>query len=302
MNEIYPVYQPELFITNDKLYAIIEDEISEIPLEGTGFFTLRTDFNHPFHEILDYLVQKNGGVINKPTFRPIASTSQERNKFFGIIGLYPKREEFLQDIVIPYGIREENYPRFLAWIKENFNSKIVLKKDGFQCCYGISMIDFGKNTEEENLKRAAFVLDSQRTPRNAAYITPYHSFESEYRMYFVKTKQTKKIYSIKQKHLKTNQEELFANSTFRESFSFDWSCVPREKWSEIKSIIDRAYEMIEQMDFETGTLEFGITQKGAIVFFEVNPMGSPMVFGGEDKNDIHEFYMDLFDLVTHNTF
>jgi hypothetical protein len=49
---------PELFIVNDELFIIDENQVKKIEIENSYFYTLRTDFNHPFHEILDILCQK----------------------------------------------------------------------------------------------------------------------------------------------------------------------------------------------------------------------------------------------------
>lgn len=58
VREFHVLYRPELFIYNERLYVIDNNSVEEIDLENAGFFTLRSEFNHPFYEILDYLIQK----------------------------------------------------------------------------------------------------------------------------------------------------------------------------------------------------------------------------------------------------
>lgn len=224
----------------------------------------------------------------------------ERNKFFGIIRLYPERARFIGDIIIPYGIKKESYPVFLEWIRDHFYEKIVLKKEGYQCCNGITMVDLGAKSIEENIQRASFALDDQMSCLYRPYILPYYSFRTEYRIYFIKSEGDIRFYSLKQKHLRASEHDIFSIKTLSESMKFEWSHVSRSEWKNLEKIFEEATTMVRLMDFETGTLEFGENEKGDIIFFEVNPMGSPMMYQGEDEQDIHEYYTDLFALITKN--
>lgn len=294
------LYNSEFFIFNEKLFLIQKWKIEEILLDNTAFYTLRTDFNHPFHEILELLLNKKLWVLNKPKLKPINSTSQEKNKFYGIIWLYENREKYLWDIIIPYWIQKNNYQLFLDFVNNNLTTKIVAKKDWFQCRSWISMIDIWLIDEELNINKLYNILKDHNISRYASYITPYYIFKREFRIYFIKKWSDIKIYSIKQKKLKIDTDKVFLWNTFRENMNFDWEVIEKNNWNNILNIIEYSYEMISLMWFETWTLEFWETDNWKIVFFEVNPMWSPMVFKWGDEKNIHEFYMDLFNLLTYN--
>lgn len=300
INDFKLLYRPELFILNEKLFIIQNRLVEEIELENTAFYTLRTDFNHPFHEILDIILKKKWWIINKPTFRPIESTSQERNKFFGIIWLYNDREKFLGNMVIPYWILKENYEIFLNFIKNNFNTKVAIKKDWYQCREWISMLNLKSSDLEFNIKKASEILNNHSNSRYASYITPFYKFKKEYRIYFIKKWANIKIYSVKQKNLEIDSENVFLWDTFKENMYFKWDVLEKKDWLAIDHIFENSYKMISLMNFETWNLEFWETEDGKIIFFEVNPMWSPMIFKWEDENNIHEYYMDLFDFITNN--
>lgn len=185
-------------------------------------------------------------------------------------------------------------------MRDNFHHKIVLKKEGYQCCNGITMIDINKQSLEENAERAAFALDDQLSCLYRPYILPYYTFKKEYRIYFIKSDDNIRFYSLKQKHLYATENDIFSIPTLSTSMQFEWSHIPRDKWKDLEHVFTEATSMVNSMEFETGTLEFGENTKGDIIFFEVNPMGSPMIYHGEDEKDIHEYYMDLFSLITKN--
>lgn len=297
IENFYLFYKPELFIVNDELFIIENQKIIKIDIEDAYFFTLRSDFNHPFHEILDILCQKKWGYINKPTFRPIDSTFNERNKFTGIIGLYRSGFQYLDNIVIPYGIQEKNYWLFLEWIGINFWNKLVLKQDGYQCGYGLTMLDLLDQSLDENVIKSKTPLSGQFSSIYRPYITKYYEFKNEYRVYFIKINNEINIYSIKQKQLQINPEKLFLADTFKDTASYKWSFIEKKDWKNFGHVLEASKNMISSMMFETGTLEFWETHDDKIIYFEVNPMGSPMIFEGNDIEDIHTFYMDLFKLL-----
>lgn len=297
IEKFYLFYKPELFIVNNELFIIENQKIIKIDIKDAYFFTLRSDFNHPFHEILDILCQKKWWHINKPTFRPIDTTFSERNKFTGVIGLYKNSFQYLDNIVIPYGVQEENYGLFLEWIGINFWNKLVLKQDGYQCWYGLTMLNLLEQTLDENITKSKKAFAWQLSSIYRPYITQYYEFKNEYRVYFIKTENEITLYSIKQKQLQINPEKLFSGESFKDTASYKWSYIEKKDWKDYEAIIQASKNMISSMIFETGTLEFWETQDNKIIYFEVNPMWSPMVFEWSDMKDIHEFYMDLFKLL-----
>lgn len=290
INDLQILYEPQFFLFNEKLYKIDNKwNIKEIWLEWLWIFSIRAKMMlHPSFEILSNLIENYWWTVYRANFKDLKSTCFIKNKLHSIIFLYKKRSKFIWDIIIPNWIKEWNEKVFINWMRDNFSDKIVIKEDWIQCCSWLTILDLKNWDQKFNIEKIKYILKSQNSTQYRPYILPYYDFKNEYRIYFSKYDWNIKIHSVKWKKLKNSNTE-FKNW---KDMSFSWFKI--EKWDNIQHIIKYTKEMLEIMDFETWTLEFGELDNWDIIFFEVNPSSNPMMFEN-DQEIIKNFYVDIFD-------
>ena len=283
-------YRNSLFIYNDSLYKIANGKIEKIALEGLYYFSLRETFSHPFFTLLDILLQNNGGKIAKPNKTTMLNNGCI-NKMYGIKELYMYRKEYLQDIIIPYNIRSVDYEVFFDFIKKELGSKVVFKNDCIQEGRGIIFKDIATNIAKELYD----ALDMHMTKQKELIITPLHNIKAEYRCYFTKYDNIK-IFSIKQRVNLTKEDELFEKENIQINVNLQAKWLLIEQDTQIfQKASKTATDMLNILSYDTGCLEFAVTDDDKIIFFEVNQMAGPLPFKGEDCKNINKYYLCIFN-------
>jgi hypothetical protein len=139
-------------------------------------------------------------------------------------------------------------------------------------------------------------MDNHKVRQKELLIAPAYNIKDEYRCYFTNYKNNPKVFAIKQRVNITDEEEYYKKEHIHINVNM------RVKWLEIKNSSETfeiaskiAIEMIEIMSYDTGCLEFAVTDEGKIVFFEVNQMAGPLPFEGEDCENMNDYYLSMFD-------
>lgn len=284
-------YNNALFIYNDDVYRIVGKDIVKIDIEGMYYFSFRESFAHPFFQIFEKLLEKNGGKLCKPNKATMRNTGC-MNKMFAMNELYTNREKYVQDLIIPYNIKPNDYSVFMQFVKDNLGSKVVFKNDCIQEGKGVIFKNLDENLVVPELKKS---MDMHKQRQKELLIAPAYNIVDEYRCYFTNYKEAK-IFAIKQRENKTEEKDYYSKENIHINVNM------KVKWHEIKNSSEVfkdaakiAYEMIDLMSYDTGCLEFAITDKNKIVFFEVNQMAGPLPFEGEDCENMNKFYLSMFD-------
>ncbi len=284
-------YNNPLFIFNDDLYRIVGKDVVKVDLDGLYYFAFRETFSHPFFSILEQLLAKNGGKLCKPNKATMRNTGC-MNKMYAFNELYAYRQTYIQDIVIPYNLQAVNYPVFIQFLVDNLGSKLVFKNDCIQEGRGVIFKDLKKHRNIPELNQA---MDLHKVDNKALLVTPAYAIKNEYRCYF--TNFTKaKIFSIKQRLNTTAEKDFYAkpNIHINKNIEVDWLEVKTNSTTfEFASSI--AYDMIKLMSYDTGCIEFIMTEDDRIVFLEVNQMSGPLPFEGEDCDNINDYYLSMID-------
>jgi len=284
-------YNNPLFIHNEKLLRIVGDKIIEEDISNLYYVSLREALSHPFFRVLKIILQNNGGNLVKPNMQTMDNAGC-MNKFYAKRELYSKREKYLGDIIIPFNITQRDYDVFINYVKEHLGDKIVLKKDCIQEGKGVIFKDLQR---ENQMKSISKILNSHKTKDREVLISKAYDIKREYRCYFTQHGDKKTIYSIKQR---VNSEDIDVydkdNITIYKNISVKWYEVKTD--SDIfKFGSDLTMDMLEDLSYDTGCLEFAETTSGEIIFFEVNQMAGPLPFAGEDTKNMTKYYHRIFD-------
>ena len=280
-----------LFIHNDKLFRIRGEEIIEENLENVYFVSMREALSHPFFRILKIILEKQGGDVVKPNMQTMKNVGC-MNKLYAIRELYEKREEYLGDIIIPFNITQRDHQVFMDYIQKNIGDKIVLKKDCVQEGKGVIFKDLSRDNQMQSISK---ILNSHKAKDREVLISKAYNIQREYRCYFTQHGDEKTVYSIKQR---VNSEDIDVydqeDITIYKNISV--------KWHEVKADSDVfefgvkiAKDILDDLSYDTGCLEFAKTTDGKIIFFEVNQMAGPLPFAGEDTQNMTDYYYSIFD-------
>ena len=267
-------------------------DVIEVDLKGLHYFSFRESFYHPFYKILEILLEKNGGKLDKPNKATMNNVGC-MNKMHAVKLLYKDRKKYLQDVIIPYNLQASDYPVFLKFLKENIGSKVVFKNDCIQEGKGVIFKNIEDTFDIPELNKS---LSMHKQKQKELLIAPAYNIKDEYRCYFTNYDNDAKVFAIKQRENLTDEKEYYDKEHIHINVNM------KVKWHEIKNDSEAftfaskiALEMIEIMDYDTGCLEFAITDENKIVFFEVNQMAGPLPFEGEDCENMNKFYLSMFD-------
>lgn len=284
-------YNNALFIYNDNVYRIDGKKIIKLDIKGMYYFSFRESFAHPFFQIFEQLLEKNGGKLCKPNKATMCNTGC-MNKMYAMNELYKNREKYVQDLIIPFNIQASDYPIFLQFVKDNLGSKVVFKTDCIQEGKGVIFKNLNDDLIVPELKKS---MDIHKHKQKELLITPAYNIVNEYRCYFTKYKKAE-IFAIKQRINKTEEKDYYSKENIHVNVNM------KVQWLEVKNnskvfedASEIAYEMIDLMSYDTGCLEFAITDENKIVFFEVNQMAGPLPFEGEDCTNMNKFYLSIID-------
>ncbi|MEA3383479.1 MAG: hypothetical protein U9Q20_02235 [Campylobacterota bacterium] len=285
-------YNNSLFIYNDELYRIIGKDVVKVDLDGVYYFSFRESFAHPFFSLFEQILEKNGGKLCKPNKATMRNTGC-MNKMYAINELYSNRDKYIQDLIVPFNIKPTDYTIFMQFIKDNLGDKVVFKNDCIQEGKGVIFKNLSEDLLVPEIRRS---IDIHKHKQKELLIAPAYTIENEYRCYFTNYADGAKVFAIKQRVNTTDEKEFYSKDNIHINVNM------KVKWLEIKNNSDIfkyaskiAYEMIELMSYDTGCLEFAITDEGKIVFFEVNQMAGPLPFEGEDCENMNDYYISMFD-------
>ena len=285
-----------LFIHNDKLFRINGKEIIEEKLNNVYFVSLREALSHPFFRLLKIILEKKNGALVKPNMQTMQNAGC-MNKLYAILELYEQREKYLGDIIVPFNITNRDHKVFMQYIKENFGSKIVLKKDCVQEGKGVIFKDLSRPNQMQSISN---ILNTHKAKDRELIISPAYEIVREYRCYFTKHKNKTEIYSIKQR-VNSQDIDVFEKEdiTIYKNIAVSWHEVKTN--SEIFTFgVKTTKEMLKHLSYDTGCLEFAQTKCGKIIFFEVNQMAGPLPFAGEDTKNMTRYYENIFDEMFKN--
>ncbi len=285
-------YYKSLFIFNDDLYIIENNQIKKVSINNSVIMTMRDSWKHPFFKILQQILEKNNGKLRR-TNEAILNDVGCMNKFYGLSKLYSKRENYIQDICVPYILHNSDYEVFLEFLEKNIAQTLVLKTDCRQEGKGIIV----KQPQDPIQKKEIIsFFDAHFYKGKPFFITSAYDLIEEFRLYFVKKNDKYEIYSIKQRNNKLNNQELtkLKNIQIYKNLPVKWNyvCKSTEKFQFASQM---AQEILNDLDYETGCLEFALTSENKILFFEVNQMAAPLTFDNEDIQSMSSFYTAIFD-------
>jgi len=283
-----------LFLHNDELYVIQNGVCCNLQTQNVGFFSVRpSSWRHPFFFLLKEVIEKQWWKMKR--------TNNLRNeiggkwKLYGLQKLMSQRENYLGDILIPYGVKEPQMDTFYGYIKKNFSTKVVLKKD-YGCAGKTVYVMDLSNDDPKQKDRLVNAMKGHEWLTAGVYLTPYYDFEEEYRFYFNKLKGEITLHSMKKKIILSDFEYIVSCETFQyyKNIKLKWEYIANQDWSNYIDIVNKAYQYLKKLDYTTGTLEFGKTKEGKIVFFEVNSMSATLCFWWEDTNNMQWYYEKIF--------
>jgi hypothetical protein len=283
-------YQAPLFIHNETLYRITPQGVMRENLADTVIVTLRDSWRHPFFGILDQIAQQQGGRLAKPNRQTMQNTGC-MNKFYSLRELYSQRDHYVGDVVIPYGLREGHHAAFVNFLKITLGPLVAFKFDCLQEGRGIVFRDLSK---PECLPEVSPLLERHKRRSRELMITPVHRIDREFRCYFTGGPHHE-IFSVKERVNKTPPERLVEKESIEiyRNLAVQWHEVKRDEPG-FGAIINTAMELLSQLSYDTGCIEFAHTKEGKTVFFEVNPMAGPLPFAGEDLERTTAFYEAIF--------
>lgn len=283
-------YNNPLFIYNEKLFRIVGADIVEVDLEGLYYISFRESFAHPFYRFLKILLKQNGGKLAKPNMQTMDNVGC-MNKLYGIEELYSHRVEFLGDFIMPYNLTDRDFPVFMEFVRKHLGDKVVFKQDCVQEGKGVIFKDLSKPDQLESITK---ILRAHKIRSREVFISPAYEIAQEYRCYFTKYGDKKRIFSIKQR---VNSDEIDVyekeNIAIYENISVKWHEV-RTDSKVFSDGVEIAKKMLKHMSYDTGCLEFAQTPDGKIIFFEVNQMAGPLPFEGEDCENMTRYYHSIF--------
>ncbi|NDK08140.1 hypothetical protein EOM39_02735 [Candidatus Gracilibacteria bacterium] len=292
-DDIELLINPSLFIFNEDLYKISNNSIIKMKTENVGFFSVRGyNWDHPFFYLLKDIINRKGGILTKTNYQKSVFT--DNGKFRSIGALYKKRNFFLGDIIIPHDIKSYEYNLFKDFVKENIGQKVVIKRNFGEYGKEVYMLDLKDYTEFQE-KKLTDNLDSHLLKTKEIYITAYKKFKNEYRVYFTNFNKKPKIYSIKMKHLKWDEKEIFNEYNFYYKGKFTWSDMTNKQMkNDGKYIVNISKKYVKNLDYTAGVLEFGEISDGSLMLFEVNHMGASLFTTKEDSDNMGKYYKEIF--------
>ena len=301
--EIFTLIDTPFFIFNDSLYfRNSNNTFEEIKLNKLLFISTRwSNWNYSFFHILKELIEKNNGKFVKPNLNNYCIPFKW--KLYAIKSLYKYRENYIGDIIIPYKISWWIVNLFIDFVKNKLWNIVLIKQDNTQVGEWIYVCNL--NTDDW-IKRFKLNLKKQLNYLKEIYIVPYYDFKEEYRVYFIKHKNKVNIYSIKKKEILTDKNEIIKAWTFKywDVANLKWEYIPNKLWQKedwlYYNIYKKACEYINLLDYETWSLEFGLTKDWKYIFFEVNWMSDPICLTDEDIENMTKYYMDLFDYMIYH--
>lgn len=284
-------YNNPLFIHNEKLMRIKGNEIIEEDISNLYFVSLRESLSHPFFRILKIILENQGGGLVKPNMQTMENAGC-MNKLYASRELYKRRELYLGDVIIPFNITHVDHQVFMDYVRENLGDKIVLKKDCVQEGKGVIFKDLSRPNQMASISK---ILNAHKVKDREVFISSAYKIEREYRCYFTQHGDKKTVYSIKQR---VNSEDIDVydkeDITIYKNISVKWHEVKTD--SDIfKFGVDLTKEILNDLSYDTGCLEFAQTTDGRIIFFEVNQMAGPLPFAGEDTENMTRYYHRIFD-------
>ena len=289
IEDIEVLNDQQLFLLNDDLYRIVGDEVIKEDLTNIGFLSVRaTNWNYPFFSLLETLVDAHGGVLNK-TNRIPKKPVFFKGKFYALNSLYPLREELIGDIVVPYKVT--SHAVFLDFLRHKLGDRLILKRDNTQVGQGVIPVDASYPEAYDKFSKE---MRSHVAFLHEIYIVPYYQFKIEYRVYFTKFDNEIELYSMKHKKVSARYGDIFTKKNFEyyTNVHLDWEYIPRHQWPE--EVVALARKYIDNLHYNTGSLEFGFTEDHRLIFFEVNAMSDPVAFRGDDIKDMQRYYEDIF--------
>ncbi len=289
-------YNNPLFIHNDNLYRIKGEEIITESIDNVYFVSLRESLSHPFFRILKIILKGHNGDLVKPNIQTMENAGC-MNKFYAKRELYKKREKYLGDIIIPFNITQRDHKIFMNYVKKNLGTKIVLKKDCVQEGKGVIFKDLTRDNQMNSISK---ILNAHKSKDREVLISSAYDIKREYRCYFTKHGDKKTVYSIKQR---VNSEDIDIydkdDITIYKNISVKWHEVKTNS-NIFKFGCDLTKDILDDLSYDTGCLEFAQTQDGKIIFFEVNQMAGPLPFAGEDTKNMTTYYHSIFDNMFKN--
>lgn len=293
LSKIEILQDKPMFIYNDDLYKIENNNIVKLETENVWFFSVRwTNWNYPFFFILEKIICSKGWNMEK-------TNNLNRNvlwkwKFYALNSLYLDRKNLIWDILIPYKISKQDYKVFIEFIETNIWHKIVLKKDSTQLWQWVIVVDLEKYDQKQQEKFEKMML-SHKDFWKEVYIIPYKKFKEEYRIYFTKYAWNIRIFSLKKKVVTSSEEEIFNAETFEyyKNVMLSWSYIENRDWDE--NLIKISKEYISKLEYTTWALEFWKMENWDLMFFEVNSMADPICYEWEDMNNMSNYYNNIFD-------
>jgi len=288
------------FILNDDIYFIKNWKLEKVNKSNTyGFFSIRgSNWNYPFFIILNELSKKYNFLVSKSN--KINWCTPYKWKFYALKDLYYYREKLIWDIAIPYKIySDQDLDIFLNFINLKLWDEIICKIDNTQVWNWVHPYNLCKTSKLWKLK--SLLIKHQKSYLQEVYLVPYYDLLDEYRVYFNKKWNNIKIYSLKKKKVLTSKEKILEVNkfTYWEVVKLQWEYIPKSQWegknSKYNFVINKALEYLKLLNYDTGSLEFWITNKGKFIFFEVNSMSDPVCIDENDVDDMIAYYTDLFD-------
>ncbi len=292
-NDIELLINPSLFIFNENLYKISNNIVIKLDINNIWFFSVRWyNWDHPFFYLLKNIIEEKWWNMTKTNYDN--SSFNDNWKFRSIGALYKKRKKFIWNIIVPHDIKENEYNVFKNFIKENIWNKIVIKKNFWEFWKEVFMLDL-ENYDELQKKKFIDNLDTHLIKTKEIYITSFELFKNEYRVYFTNFNKVPKIYSIKMKHLKWDENEIFKEFNFYYKGKFTWEDMTNVQMkNEYKYIINISKKYVNNLDYTSWVLEFWEWVWWSLILFEVNHMWASLCTTKEDSDNMREYYKEIF--------
>lgn len=288
-------YLNSTFICNNKLFKIDNNNnsIVELDIKNTLIISFRDTWNKGYFQLLENIFLLNNSFINKPNKQTMLNNGC-LNKFYSYNSFIKNNQtEKIGDFIIPNDL-VLNYTDdiFIEHCIKFFDKKFVLKIDCIQEGKGIYFFNF---VDEENYQSQFEKLKNilEQYKHKDVILLKDYKIKNEYRCYFTRNPETAlfKVHSIKTRsNINHYERHLLETFQVNKNIKINWGCLTRREllFHKIEEIAIN--EFLQYLDFDTGCMEFIITEDNELVFMEVNQMAGPLPFEGEDTDGMIEFY------------
>lgn len=281
-NEIIIIKYFNLFISDNKCFINMKDELVELTKEDT-LLSLRQYFKNWLYEVVNYFTNL---VIpdkdNQFNFDKLSVV----NKIL-LNSDFNSLKEIYWDLSIFFINDKENIRFIVSKLKEKYN-KFVIKNIYSEMWKWVYTFDIDNISFEYKIYKYL-----ENNYRNPLLVFPYFNLETEYRLYYDYFDWKINIYSVKLKE-NNNIEESFEKWNFHMYKNLDVTRDIYDKKYFSKKENNYIENIIKLLWWKVWVMEFISTDKNDLYLMEVNHLWWLLLYDWQDVENLNQFYIDIY--------